>query len=351
MSSGDPWTSRKCPAVHPASGLPPLHHFPRPRCGKRIPAHAQWTQISPGPPHPAPPSPSPPYQGRASAFTQRWLQASHTPSLLTRARSLNPALGLAARAGSPESPAPIPDGENNPQLLSKVKTSCERGLPRIYDARSGPSSLARPETDPRLPGLPRGHPLARPPRAEPGGGRSAAGSDRIAAAGGRRRGFLLPVPLPPTCRGSQQPPSPRRVRRPRAVPESFLRGLRISGPGARPRATPLPAPPRPPETPRSPISPSSSSSSSSSISSRTSLVIMGMSPPAARNLAQSWGLLGVRNFGSLTGRAPGQGRQGASHSRLRGRCAQPALGESGPKWCVQDNLWPPEPGRATEHAQ
>lgn len=200
MSSGDPWTSRKCPAVHPASGLPPLHHFPRPRCGKRIPAHAQWTQISPGPPHPAPPSPSPPYQGRASAFTQRWLQASHTPSLLTRARSLNPALGLAARAGSPESPAPIPAGENNPKLLSKVKTSCERGLPRIYDARSGPLSLARPETDPRLPGLPRGHPLARPPRAEPGGGRSAAGSDRIAAAGGRRR---LPSP------GSSAPDLPR----------------------------------------------------------------------------------------------------------------------------------------------
>nr|CAI9703329.1 unnamed protein product [Rangifer tarandus platyrhynchus] len=71
---------------------------------------------------------------------------------------------------------------------------------------------------------------------------------------------------------------------------------------------------------------------------------MGMSPPAAGNLAQSWGLRGVRNFGSLTGRAPGQGRQGASHSGRRGRCAQPALGESGPEWCAQDNLWPP--GRA-----
>ena len=114
-------------------------------------------------------------------------------------------------------------------------------------------------------------------------------------------------------------------------------GFRGRAPG------PAPQPPYPVETPRSPISPSSSSSSSSSISSRTSLVIMGMSPPAARNLARSWGLLGVRNFGSLTRRAPWQGRQGASHSRLRGRCAQSALGESGPEWCVQDNLWLPEP--------
>lgn len=217
-----------------------------------------------------------------------------------------------------------------------------------------------PDQGPRPSPVPK---LTRASPAFPGATRSPARRELSREAAGQRleatalrpqaggAGFLLPVPLPPTCRGSQQPPSPRRVRRPRAVPESFLRGLRISGPGARPRATPLPAPPRPPETPRSPISPSSSSSSSSSISSRTSLVIMGMSPPAARNLAQSWGLLGVRNFGSLTGRAPGQGRQGASHSRLRGRCAQPALGESGPKWCVQDNLWPPEPGRATEHAQ
>lgn len=156
---------------------------------------------------------------------------------------MNPTLGLAARAGSPESPAPIRAGENDPKLVSKVKTSRAGGLPRIYDARSGPSSLALPESDTEtrasqaFPGATLS-PALRELSREAVGQRLKATALRPLAGGA---GFLLLVPLPPTCCGSQQPPSPRRVRRPRAVPESFLPGLRISGTGARPRAaTPLP---------------------------------------------------------------------------------------------------------------
>ena len=208
-----------------------------------------------------------------------------------------------------------------------------------------PDQGPRPSPVPKLtrrPAPPR--PFPGPPARQPARHelrREAAGSDRIAAAGGQR-GLPSPAPsapdLPrvPTARLGAGGAAPARSA---LVLAAWAEGVGAGRPAARP------PPPGPGGTPRSPIYPSSSSSSSSSISSRTSLVIMGMSPPAAGNLAQSWGL-SESGTSALTGRAPGQGRQDASHSRRGGRGAQPALGEAGPEWRAQDNLWPPEPGRA-----
>ena len=113
---------------------------------------------------------------------------------------MNPTLGLAARAGSPESPAPIRAGENDPKLVSKVKTSrAGGGLPCIYDARSGPSSLALPESDTET----------RASQAFPGAALSPALRELSREAVGQRlkatalrplaggAGFLLLVPLTP----------------------------------------------------------------------------------------------------------------------------------------------------------
>lgn len=147
---------------------------------------------------------------------------------------------------------------------------------------------------------------------------------------GRRCRLPSPRPGRPHC-SSELPRIPANLPRGRCSahahsPTSSLvgSGFRVRTRGS--RAGPLGG------TPYSPISPSSSSSSSCSISNKTSLFIFCMAPQkAAPNLARSWGSRVPERRGS---RRPGAGAGtagGASHSRLRGRRAQPAPREAEPK--------------------
>nr|CAI9703330.1 unnamed protein product [Rangifer tarandus platyrhynchus] len=126
------------------------------------------------------------------------------------------------RAGSPRWLPGIPRASSSrrkgPKLVVLSQGFHARGSPCIYDARSGPSSLARPETDAETrassssPGAARSP--ARPPRAAPGGGwkRPHCGRRRAARASFSRSLRPRPAEGPNTL--------PRRgwVRRPRAVP-------------------------------------------------------------------------------------------------------------------------------------
>lgn len=155
MSSRDPWTS-KCQS-RPASGLPPLHPLPPP-APRRIPAHAQRTQISPGPPHPAPPSPTQPQPtvGAARLLSPRGGFRRVTPfSPYQGALLVNPALRLSAHLWLPGIPAQFRPEKITQKLLSKVKTSCEQGFPESTMPDQGPRPSPVPTLTRASPAFPR----------------------------------------------------------------------------------------------------------------------------------------------------------------------------------------------------
>lgn len=192
-----------------------------------------------------------------------------------------------------------------------------------------PSRTAlRPLRGPPAPRLPGGR---RPPPAEAGRRPGCAARGGRTAARGRRCGLPSAHPgLPPELlrapEGPRKPPQ-RWVQRPRAVPNNFLpRGLRLAGADA---GTPAPAlyqeplahrylhpRRRPPPAPFLTTRPWSS---------------FGWLPKRRLRSWREVGAPGFRNDAALAGAAPRRGLQGASSSRLRGRCAQPELGEAEPK--------------------